>query len=173
MEKMPHHIFLIGFMGAGKSTVAGALHHMLKMERLEMDQMIVDEQGMAISEIFEKYGEDHFRDIETQTLIDLKDKEPAIVSCGGGIVVREENIGHMKESGKIVLLTATPQTIYERVKDSTNRPILNGNMNVEYISELMEKRRAKYEAAADLVIATDGKTAAEISKEMITKLKEL
>lgn len=173
MEKMPYHIFLIGFMGAGKSTVAGALHRMLGMERLEMDQMIVDEQKMAISEIFEKYGESHFRDIETQTLIDLKDREPAIVSCGGGIVVREENIGHMKESGKIVLLTATPETIYERVKDSTNRPILNGNMNVEYISELMEKRRAKYEAAADLVIATDGKSAAAICEEMIAKLKEL
>ena len=173
MEKMPYHIFLIGFMGAGKSTIAGALHQMLGMERLEMDQMIVEEQKMPISEIFEKYGEDHFRDIETQTLIDLKDRKPAIVSCGGGIVIREENIAHMKESGRIVLLTATPETIYERVKDSTNRPILNGNMNVAYIRELMEKRRAKYEAAADLVIATDGKNAAAICEEMIEKLKEL
>lgn len=167
MENIAHHIFLIGFMGAGKSTVAAELKELLNRECLEMDQMIVESQGMPISDIFDKYGEGHFRDIETQTLVDLKEKEPAIVSCGGGIVVREENISHMNESGRIVLLTATPETIYERVKDSTDRPVLNGNMNVEYIRELMEKRRAKYEAAADLIVATDGKGVDEICREII------
>ncbi len=171
MENIAHHIFLIGFMGAGKSTIAAKLKELLGRECLEMDQMIVESQGMSISEIFEKYGEDRFRDIETQTLVDLKEKEPAVVSCGGGIVVREQNIRHMKENGRIVLLTATPQTIYERVKDSTDRPILNGNMNVEYISGLMEKRRAKYEAAADLIVATDGRSAEEICKEIIEGVK--
>ena len=73
----------------------------------------------------------------------------------------------MKESGKIVLLTAEPETIYERVKDSTERPVLNGNMNVGYIEELMEKRRPKYEAAADVTIATDGKTSEEICEEIL------
>lgn len=170
MKKMTHHIFLIGFMGAGKSTIASKLSYMLGMERLEMDQMIVDAQGMPISEIFDKYGEDYFRDIETSTLVDLKKREPSIVSCGGGIVVREENISHMKESGKIVFLTATPETIYERVKDSTHRPILNGNMNVEYIRELMEKRRTMYEAAADIIVATDGKSIEEICEELISRI---
>lgn len=169
MRKIKQHIFLIGFMGAGKSTVARELKTILGCECLEMDQMIVESQGMAISDIFDKYGENHFRDIETQTLVDLKDKIPAIVSCGGGIVVREENIVHMKESGQVVCLTATPQTVYERVKHSTERPMLNGNMNVEYIGELMEKRRAKYEAAADIVVATDHKTVREICEEILAK----
>ncbi len=170
MEKLTQHIFLIGFMGAGKSTIAEKLQEMLGAEQMEMDQMIVEQQGMPITEIFEKYGEAHFRDIESQLLIDLKDKAPGVVSCGGGIVVREENPGYMKESGKVVFLTATPKTIYERVKDSTDRPILNGNMNVEYISELMEKRRAKYEAAADIIVATDGKSAEEICEEILAQM---
>ena len=73
----------------------------------------------------------------------------------------------MKQCGKIVLLTATPETIYERVKDSTDRPILNGNMNVDYIRELMEKRKDRYLAVADVVVATDQKSAEEITREIL------
>ena len=72
-----------------------------------------------------------------------------------------------------MLLTATPKTILERVKDSNERPILNGHMNVEYIAELMEKRRKKYEEAADIVIATDGKTVIEICEELVQKWNEM
>ena len=138
------NIFLIGFMGTGKSTVSKELKKMLSMECMEMDDMIVERQGMPISEIFEKYGEDYFRDIESGLLVELKEKNNVIVSCGGGVVLRRENIGHMKDSGRVVLLSATPQTVYDRVKNTTSRPVLNGNMNVGYIGELMEKRREKY-----------------------------
>ena len=78
----------------------------------------------------------------------------------------------MKQSGRIVLLTATPKTVYERVKNSNDRPILNNHMNVEYIAELMEKRRALYEAAADVTIATDDKTRDEIWDEILAYLQE-
>lgn len=171
MSKISYNIFLIGFMGTGKSTISRELKRMLGMERMEMDQMIVEQQGMPISEIFSRFGEDYFRDVESKLLIDLQKKKGMIVSCGGGIVVREKNIGYMKESGKVVLLTATPETVYERVKDSKDRPILNGNMNVEYINELMEKRREKYEAAADVIVATDGKSVAQICQEIVDKLE--
>lgn len=164
MEKQ--NIFLIGFMGAGKSTVAEVLSKKLGVERVEMDEMIVKEQGMPISDIFEKYGETHFRDIETELLERLKERDGVIVSCGGGAVLRDRNVELMKANGKVVLLTATPETIYERVKDSKNRPVLNGNMNVEYISSLMEKRRERYEMAADVVIATDGKDTDTICLEI-------
>lgn len=92
-----------------------------------------------------------------------------VVSCGGGLVLREENVRLMKKMGTIVLLTASPQTIYERVKNSTKRPILNGNMNLAYITELMEKRRSYYEQAADTVISTDDKTAEAICGEILEK----
>ena len=87
------------------------------------------------------------------------------------MVVRPQNTQNMKEIGRIVFLKATPETIYERVKNSTDRPILNGHMNVEYIAELMEKRRALYEATADITIQTDGKTREQICEEIIGKMR--
>lgn len=167
---MRQNIFLIGFMGAGKSTIAKALCKELDMQLVEMDARIVEEQKMSINDIFAQYGEAHFRDIESQLIVTLGEEGNTIVSCGGGVVVRPENTEYMKKSGKIVFLSATPETIYERVKNSTDRPILNGHMNVEYIAELMEKRRALYEAAADIRIETDGKSRAEICKEIIDGL---
>lgn len=165
------NIFLIGFMGAGKSTVAKALRKKLAMEQAEMDQMIVESEGMPISEIFEKHGEDYFRDVESNTLIGLEKKQNLIVSCGGGVVLRPENAAYMKKSGTVVWLKANPETIYERVKDSKERPILNGNMNVAYISDLMKKREALYKAAADVTIETDGKSMEQICNEIIAKIQ--
>lgn len=161
------NIFLIGFMGAGKSSIAKELSKKLQMNIVEMDQRIVQEQGMSINEIFEKYGENHFRDIESQLILDLGNTEPVIVSCGGGVVIRQENSQYMKKSGKVVFLTAKPETIFERVRYSKERPILNGNMNVEFIADLMAKRLPLYEAAADVMIHTDGKTVAQIAEEII------
>ena len=83
------------------------------------------------------------------------------------MALRDINVKKLRAIGNIVLLTATPETIYERVKDSTDRPLLNGNMNVPYIRQLMEKRRPFYEKAATICVATDGKTATEIAEEII------
>lgn len=171
--KLKEHIFLIGFMGCGKSTNARYLAKMTDVEQMEMDQKIVKDQGMAITEIFAKFGEPYFRDLETELLRSMKDMEPMVVSCGGGAVLREENVALMKECGTIVFLTATPEAIYDRVKHSTDRPVLNGNMNVEYIAELMEKRQPKYEAAADLVISTDMKNVREICEEILERMNRL
>lgn len=133
-----YNIFLIGFMGAGKSTIAKEMEKQLDMRYAEMDQLIAEEEGMSIPKIFEKHGEAYFRDLESRMLQDLQQEKGIIVSCGGGIVVREENKGYMKQNGRVVLLTATPETVYERVKDSDERPILNQNMSVDYIAALQE-----------------------------------
>lgn len=164
------NIALIGFMGAGKSTVSHCLKDMLAMEEVETDAMVVEAEGMAITDIFAKYGEPYFRNCESNAIIELQGRRQVIISCGGGAVMRDENVENLKKSSRIVLLTATPETTLERVKDSDERPILNGHMNVEYIAELMEKRRQKYEAAADVIIATDGKSVMEICEELIGKL---
>lgn len=162
-----HNIFLIGFMGVGKSTIAKLLAKELQAELVEMDETIEAEAGMSINEIFEKFGEQHFRDLETALVERVAKTGGAVVSCGGGAVLRPENVGLMKQSGKIIFLSATPETIYERVKHSTNRPLLNGNMNVEYIRGLMERRREAYENAADVVISTDGKWKSQIVEEIL------
>ena len=168
---MKENIFLIGFMGAGKSTIAKELQSMLDMHLVEMDERIVKEQGMSINDIFANYGEEHFRDIESQLVLAIGKEGNTIVSCGGGVVLRPHNIENMKKSGRIIFLAATPETIYERVKNSTDRPILNGHMNVEYIGELMEKRRGFYEAAADIRVDVDGKTVSQVCDEIVKKVK--
>lgn len=170
--ELERHIFLIGFMGAGKSANAECLAELTGSGRLEMDQEIVKEQQMEIAKIFEKYGEPHFRDLETEFIRRLKHAAPAIVSCGGGAVLREENVRLMKEMGRIILLTATPQTILSRVKDSEERPILNGHKDVAYIETLLEKRRAMYESAADLSVSTDDREVEEICREILTRLEK-
>lgn len=164
-------VVLIGFMGTGKSTVAKELSGLLKMDIIEMDQQIVIQEGMEISEIFAKYGEEHFRNLETNLLKDMQKRENVIISCGGGTPLRECNVVEMKKNGSVFLLTAKPETIWNRVKNNTDRPLLNGNMNVEYIESMMAKRKEKYEAAADYIIETDGKSVSDICKEIIEKMK--
>ena len=164
---------LIGFMGAGKSTVSAKLSELLAMEIMEMDAHIQEKEGMSIKEIFAVNGEEYFRNCESNTLIELREKKHMVVSCGGGVPLREKNVELMKNSGYVVWLTATPEAIYERVKDSTERPLLNGNMNVLFIQNLMESRREKYERAADIVIDTTGKEIEEICEELLQKLSAL
>ena len=148
-ESCDYNIVLIGFMGAGKSTVARTLGEWFDMDIVEMDELISERQGMSIPEIFEKHGEEYFRNLETNLLIELQ------------------------KNGYVVLLTAAPKTILERVKENDDRPLLKNHKNVEYIAQLMEKRREKYETAADLIVQTDKKNVQEICKEMITKLMEV
>ena len=167
-----HNILLIGFMGAGKSTISEFLKTVFAMEVIEMDQIIAERQGMSISDIFETYGEEYFRDLETNLLIEMQSHKNAVISCGGGAALRERNVAEMKKNGRVVLLTATPETIFERVKDSNDRPVLNGRKNVKGISELMEQRREKYEAAADIVINTDNKSVLQICEELVQRLQE-
>lgn len=168
-----YNIFLIGFMGSGKSTMSDYLSTALAMEVVEMDQIIAQRQGMSISDIFETYGEQYFRDLETNLLIEMQSKTNVVISCGGGTPMRECNVSKMKKNGRVVLLTAKPETILERVKDSHDRPLIENNKTVPFISELMEKRREKYEAAADIIIETDGKTELEICEEMIHRLRAM
>ncbi len=171
-KRLDCNIFLIGFMGAGKSTVARKLTEYLDVEYLEMDAELVREQGMPIADIFAKYGEAYFRDAESRMIETLQEKTGLLVSCGGGVVVRPENSALMKKNGIVVLLTARPETIYQRVRNSKDRPLLNGNMNVEYIAGLMEQRRQRYLDAADLIVETDGKDVETVCQEIILRLVE-
>ena len=168
-----HNIFLIGFMGVGKSTVSDYLSKILASPQVEMDQVIVNKEHMSINKIFEEYGEEYFRNCETNLLIELQKKNNQIVSCGGGVAMREINVREMKKNGRVVLLTASPETILERVKDSDERPLLRGRKNTEYISELMEIQRPKYRAAADIIVDTDHKNVEEIAEEIVGKLTHL
>ena len=140
------------------------------MDVIEMDQIIAEREGMGIPDIFEVYGEQYFRDLETNLLIEMQSRKNVVISCGGGTPLRECNVVEMKKNGRVVLLTASPETIFNRVKDSHDRPVIENNKNVPFIADLMEKRRAKYEAAADIVINTDGKSLIEVCEELVQQL---
>ena len=131
-----------------------------------MDKEIEKSEGMPISEIFRRKGEEYFRELETGLLLSLERRSNTVVSCGGGVPLRSCNVEAMKRSGIVVFLTARPETILERVKDSHDRPLLEGHKDVEYISELLSERRNKYEAAADVLVATDDRSAEEIAEEV-------
>ena len=164
------NLILIGFMGTGKSTVACQLSKQLNLPFFEMDEMIVQEQGMEISNIFKEKGENYFRDLETELLKNLLQKETGILSCGGGIILRDENIQAMKNHGTVILLTAKPETILKRVLHNQSRPVLNGKKNVNDITKLMKEREERYHIAADIIVSTDEKSLSQICEEIIAMI---
>ena len=170
MNRLKEHIFMIGFMGVGKTSTSRILSKKLGVKENDTDAMIVKQEKKSIAEIFADEGEEYFRKTETGIIDKLAELEPCIISCGGGMAMREVNVKKMKKIGKVVLLTATPETIYSHVKDSTNRPLLNGNMNIPYIKKLMEERAPKYNAAVDIVIETDGCTPSQVADKIIDSL---
>ncbi len=164
-------ISLIGFMGTGKTTVSQALARITGFEEVDVDRYIVKTQGMEINEIFEKYGESGFRDIETEALREVSKKPNCIISCGGGAVLRGENVDILKENGVIVRLTATPETIFDRVKYSTHRPILNNDMSLEHVKELMAGREPRYSAVADISVNVDSNDRILTCNDILSQLE--
>ena len=139
----------------------------------EMDQEISVRQKLSIPEIFEKYGEEYFRNLESNLLQEIQTGTNQVVSCGGGVVLRTKNVAEMRKNGRIVLLTAKPENVLRRVRENDDRPILKGRKTVKDITELMEARREKYEEAADIVVATDDKSVSVICEEIMQKIKEI
>lgn len=168
--QLEKNLYLIGFMGAGKSSVSRAMAELSGLCEIDTDEEIVRREDRSIPEIFEQEGEIYFRETETALLCELSKKQGLIVSCGGGTILKEENRRLMKESGAVIFLSAKPETIYERVKNGKNRPLLNGHMNVEYIAELLAKRMPCYEQAKTVEIVTDNKAPKEIAEEIFTSI---
>lgn len=164
------HIFLIGFMGSGKSSVGKGLSERMGRPLLDTDHMIEEMAKKPISRIFSEEGEAHFRELETKVLKELPTERGFVISCGGGMALKEENVRLMKEKGKVVFLQATPETILNRVKSSNKRPILEGNKNIPFISELMEKRVPFYNKASDMEVIVDDKSILEICDEILSGL---
>ncbi len=166
------NISLIGFMGSGKTTISTKLSERLKINMIDTDKYIVEKEKKSINEIFEKYGETYFRLKEMAVVEEITNNSGNIISCGGGVVLKNANVEYLKRKGAIILLRATPQTIYERVRNSEDRPILNGNMNVEFIEGLMNERKDIYESVADIIIDTDNKSVDSIVDEILEKIVE-
>ncbi|MBQ7615907.1 MAG: shikimate dehydrogenase [Butyrivibrio sp.] len=166
------NIILEGFMGSGKTTVSEILSDRLGLELMDTDSVIEETEGQSISTIFEEDGEETFRQMETELLRTIISEHwrDMVISLGGGLPLREENRKLLEKAGKVVYLKATAETVYERIKGDTTRPLLQTADPKARIEELLKERGDKYDAAAELVIETDGKTPEEIAGEIIDGL---
>lgn len=163
-----NNIILIGFMGCGKTSVGIRLSYRLRRPMLDTDKLIEKDEGRTISEIFDKDGEDYFRELETKCIKKLtKTVNNQIISVGGGLPIRKENQALLKKLGTVVYLRALAETIYDRIKHDTTRPLLQGDNPQQKIRTLMEKRAAVYEKAADIIIDVDGKDFDAIMDEIV------
>ena len=163
-----NHIYLTGFMGTGKSTIGDALARHMGRRLLDTDEMIVSRDGRSIPAIFDEEGEPFFRKLERDVISEISAMdEPAVISCGGGVVLSEENVRAMKSSGIVILLTASPGEILRRVESDNNRPLLAEKKTISDIEKMLKSRRDAYEGAADHTIDTEGKSVDEIVKEIV------
>ena len=163
------NIYLVGFMGTGKTVVGENLAKRLAKEFVEMDAVIAEREGKKIVDIFDKKGETYFRKLEKKLLKELCLKDNLVISCGGGLICDEENLKRLKETGIVFALTASPSVIYERTKKHHYRPILNVDNPQAKIRELLNKRTPYYKQAHYL-IDTEGILPEKIAVKIITIL---
>ena len=160
------NIVLTGFMGTGKTTIGKELSKMLHMKLVDIDAEIEKAQKIKINDIFRIYGEQYFRDIETDMIKRLSREENIIISTGGGAVLRDENMEALKKNGIIFCLNASTETIMKRTARSEDRPLLKVEKPREKISEMLSCRRPFYEKAG-VMIETDCRTPLEIVQEIM------
>ncbi len=160
-------------MGAGKSSVGRALERRTGLTRLDTDEMVAARFGMSISEIFEKDGEEKFRDAETETLRNLAPDRAAIIVTGGGIILRSENVDLLKRLGAIVWLNGDETTLFERASRRNARPLLQEDDPRAIFSELLRKRAPIYKTAADFEIDTSNLTHDQVAETILIKMEEL
>ncbi|MCM1039252.1 MAG: shikimate kinase [Ruminococcus sp.] len=167
------NIILIGFMGSGKSTVGIKLSYRLRRAMEDTDKLIEKEEGRTISEIFATDGEAYFRNLETECLKKLLRTEThKIISAGGGLPIREENHALLRKLGTVIYLRAKAETIYERVKHDTSRPLLQGDDPQGKIRRLMSERTEIYEKTSDIIIDVDDKDFEIIIEEIVEAMEE-
>lgn len=162
------NIVLMGFMGAGKTTVGRKLAKTLSWEFIDTDEWIEKEQGKKISDIFAESGETAFRDMETELLKILQERDGHFVlSIGGGMPVRKENRALLQSLGTVVYLKTSKEEIIKRVSGGKNRPLLQGGALEEKVTALMNARESIYKETAQVEVVTDGKYPNGLVKELM------
>lgn len=159
---MSGHVYLVGFMGAGKSTVGEMVAGRLGMPFIDLDTSIEDRAGMSIADIFARDGEESFRALETQELARASAGDDVVIACGGGIVGDPRNIDLMRMSGTVVYLKVGLADVFARADADGSRPLLAGGP--EAVQALLESREPLYEAAADLVVGTGSRSPEEVAE---------
>lgn len=164
------HVFLIGFMGSGKSTVGRMLADELRLSFVDLDLCVEEQDGRRVADIFAEDGEAAFRAVEHEALAALADQPPSVVACGGGVVLMPENRTLLSGLGCIVYLEVTAGEALARIGDVTGRPLLASG-GPAAASTILSAREGLYHAAADVVVDTTGKSAEQVTTETAARLR--
>lgn len=167
------NLVLCGMMGAGKTTIGIKIAELTGRRWYDTDGLIVDKYG-KISDIFEYYGEAHFRKLETEIVKDLAKKDNLVISTGGGLVLKSENNAVLQEKGKIIFLRASLETLAKRLHVDGTRPLLQTSAEnlQDRLARLMKERMPVYEHVSDYVVDVDGKTPEQIAREIVALTQE-
>jgi shikimate kinase len=170
---MPHNIYLTGMMGSGKTVTGKALAILLRCGFVDLDETIQERARKTISEIFEKEGEEYFREQESLILKEVSAVNPRVVATGGGTVLRPLNVKQMWETGKIVYLETSLEVLWERVKEKKDRPLLQDPSPKEKLREIFFVRKPIYEQVCDLRINTDQQSPDVVARHIYEQLGHL
>ena len=162
------NLVLCGMMGAGKSTIGIKIAELTGRRWYDTDGVISDRYG-KISDIFEYYGEPHFRKLETEIVKELAEQDDLVISTGGGLVLKSENNATLQKNGKIVFLRASLQTLNQRLVVDGTRPLLQASTESisDRLARLLKERSPIYEHVADYIVDVNDKTPLEIAKEIV------
>jgi len=159
---------LIGYRGTGKSTVGKILAERLGRELVSTDAEIIRRVRLSVPDIVQRFGWDHFRDLESEVCRELAGKDELIIDSGGGAILRQQNVDCLKKNGVLIWLTATVRTIADRIGGDTQRPSLTGTKSfTEEVEEVLRERQPKYKAAANHMIETDGRSVIEVAEAIL------
>jgi shikimate kinase len=166
----PQNIFLVGPMGAGKSTIGRQLAEALGYEFLDSDQDIQRRTGVDIPTIFEYEGEEGFRKRERQVIQELAEREGVVLATGGGVVLRADNRQQLAARGYVIYLHCSPEQQYARTSRDRNRPLLDTDDPLQRLRDLMVEREPIYRQVADMVVSTERRGTSSVVKEIRRRL---
>lgn len=163
------NIVLLGYRGTGKSVISRILAQKLKRKLISIDKEIAHSAGMPIPQIVQKWGWPRFREIESRVIREVSGKEQeAVIDCGGGVVLDDQNIAYLKEQGRVALLRADLPTLMKRIKNDPNRPPLKEGLSFEEEQKIiLREREPKYLSAADMICDTTKKKTTATALEII------
>ena len=161
--------YLIGMMGSGKSSVGKLLANKLQFSNIDIDKEIEKDEKLSIKEIFEKKGENYFREIESKYL--LRERNSAVVSCGGGIILNKKNREFLRTNGHTIYLKSSIPTLEKRLLNENGRPLLSNDNLKETLINVYSKRKTLYTSSANTTIITDRRSVKEVCELIIKKLK--
>jgi shikimate kinase len=172
MFPMGHsNIFLVGMMGAGKTTVGRALASRMKREFVDTDRVLVDRTGVPVATVFEIEGEEGFRRRESDVLQELCEEDGRVVATGGGIVLAEANRRLMREHGTVIYLRARLESLWERTRHDTSRPLLATPNPKARLTELLKQREPLYREAAHLIVDSGPQSASTLVNRVLAALR--